>query len=464
MAKENRNKLSEDPTVFIPRGAVDSKGASPYGPDYGRDGFQRSGNHAQGDTRYQHSPQQGSSANYGRSYVNNSPNVRVVGYADVPDDAAYASGPGAMDTQQMKSPVGQGGFAAHGSGGRAGGRKAKKQSRKQRKAQQAGMVSLADAQGGRRKRRSKGAGRGCLSFLLALLLILAVPVGVYCFMLDRALALDPSERAAVKQVLEPSMPGTPYYALVLGSDVRAESGTTSENGRSDVILLMRIDPMADQVTMVTIPRDTPYRAADGTLMKVNETYNVGGASYTIEAVSEITGVKITHFAELGFSDLEHIVDALGGVTVDVDTELGYKDALTGDYVTIEPGTQQLTGQQAQIFARARHEYESQDAGRQSNVRTLVNACVDSVFDRPIYTIPGTVLDVAEYIGTDMKSYNIAATALPMAIHPGKTTVYTCAGNYEGDINPETGTWMCYEDPEGWANLMAVVDSGADPSA
>ena len=88
MAKENRSKLSEDPTVFIPRGAVDSKGASPYGPDYGRDGFQRSGNHAQGDTRYQHSPHQGPSATSGRSYVNTSTTVRVAGHADAHANAA----------------------------------------------------------------------------------------------------------------------------------------------------------------------------------------------------------------------------------------------------------------------------------------------------------------------------------------------------------------------------------------
>jgi len=312
-------------------------------------------------------------------------------------------------------------------------------------------------------RKASKKSHGFLKFLLTLLIILAIPIAGYCFLLDQALSFPSEERVEVNQVLQSSAIGKPYYVLLLGSDLR-NADDTAESSRSDVIMLMRIDSLNDQITLVTIPRDTPYRTADGSLIKVNETYYQGGAAYTLQAVSDITGVPISHVVEVGLSDLVGIVDALGGVTVEVDTELGYEDALTGEYVTIEPGTQTLNGQQAQIFARARHEYAGQDADRQSNVRTLLNACADSLTERPIYTIPMTILDVAQYVNTDMKSYSILGTAVPMFVRPGSTTVYSCAGPYDGDVNAETGTWMCYEDPDTWSALMATVDSGADPSA
>jgi LCP family protein required for cell wall assembly len=373
----------------------------------------------------------GPDGHYGPSYINDSPNMQVVGFAEEGKHGHRARQQQARPTQAPSW---------------------------QRMPAQPQMPVKPQ----RSRRRHGGAAKGFFRLLLTVIVICAIPIGAYCFMLDRALAMDPGERAAVNEVLTPSMPGKPYYVLLLGSDSR-DAGS-AESGRSDVIMLMRIDALGDQVTMVTIPRDTPYRTSDGTLIKINEAYAQGGPAFAAQAVSATAGVPIAHVVSLGFSDLEAIVDALGGVTVDVDTALGYNDAITGDYVTVEPGTQVLDGQQAQIFARARHEYESQDAGRQSNVRTLVSACADSLMDRPLYTVPGTVLDVAEYVDTDMRSYDLAATFLPMAVRPGSTTVYTCAGPYDGDINAETGTWMCYEDPEAWASLMSAVDSGVDPNA
>lgn len=257
--------------------------------------------------------------------------------------------------------------------------------------------------------------------------------------------------------------------LVLGSDSREGSGTsnyapnTGDNERSDVMILLRVDASQKQLTMVSIPRDTPYTFEDGKVDKINETYNRGGAAETIEAVEELTGVDIAHFAEVRFSDLEGMVDALGGVTVDVDTPLSYKDALTGEWVEIPEGEQVLTGQQAQIFARARHEYESdQDMHRQQNVRQLATAMLHSVLEKPIFKIPFTVLNLAEYIGTDLKASDFLYLARSFA--GSELTLYSCTGPNAGDINPDADDmWLCYENPEGWAELMGAVDKGEDPS-
>lgn len=306
--------------------------------------------------------------------------------------------------------------------------------------------------------------------IFAILVVFSLIFGSwYVHSLNKALSFDGDGYSTVSSVTENVDLSEPFYLLVLGSDSREGSGTSSyapntgDNERSDVMILLRVDASQKQLTMVSIPRDTPYTFDDGKVDKINETYNRGGAAETIEAVEEVTGVDIAHFAEVRFSDLEGMVDALGGVTVDVDTPLSYKDALTGEWVEIPAGEQVLNGQQAQIFARARHEYETdQDMHRQQNVRQLATAMLQSVLEKPFFKIPFTVLNLAEYIGTDLKAADFLY--LVRAFAGSDLTLYSCTGPNAGDINPDANDmWLCYENPEGWAELMKAVDNGEDPS-
>ena len=319
-----------------------------------------------------------------------------------------------------------------------------------------------------RKRRRGRIFRRAVVCALAVVLVSFGALGAYALWysstLDSTLSMDSEQAASVDAVLAPAESGKPFYMLLLGSDSREGSGTSKnpamqgDNQRSDVMILARVDSSDRKLTMVSIPRDTPYTLDDGSVVKINELYNIGGASSSIQAVSELTGVPISHYAEVHFSELQALVDKLGGVTVEVDTELSYKDALTGERVTVESGIQTLNGQEAQIFARARHEYQTdQDAHRQSNVRALAMAILKKVLDKPLYELPDTVLDLATCVGTDMKTADIVALALGFAGGASDMT--------EGAINEAAGgLWLCYENPEGWARLMEVVDAGEDPSS
>ena len=312
-----------------------------------------------------------------------------------------------------------------------------------------------------------------VGIVLAVLLVgSGTAFGIYTTMLNDKLAIDDKAQAeAVSDALVPAEVNQPFYALLIGSDSREGSGTSSradesgDNERSDVIILVRVDAPNRQITMVSIPRDTPLHLDDGSVVKINEAYNIGGAAYTIEAVSELTGVPISHYGEVHFSELQTLVDNLGGVTVDVPIELSYKDALTGETVTIQPGEQTLDGQQAQIFARARHEYGTdQDANRQNSVRKLAEAIVKQILSRPVYELPGAVMSAAECVGTDMRSSDLIALATAFATGSGDITMYNGSGPSDGDINnAANGLWLCYENPDGWQKLMDVVNAGGDPS-
>lgn len=324
----------------------------------------------------------------------------------------------------------------------------------------------------RRHRKSSMPKRIALT-MLAVLAALLVATGAYALWFSSQLnaQLASGESDGVESVLVPAESGKPFYMLVLGSDSREGSGTSGradesgDNQRSDVMILLRVDLANRQVTMVSVPRDTPYRTSDGRLVKINEAYNIGGVAESIKAVSQLTGVDISHYAEVHFSELENIVDALGGVDVNVDIKLSYKDALTGEKLTLQPGYQTLNGQQAQLFARARHEYGTdQDKHRQENVRQLAMAIVDKALSKPLPELPGTVLDLAGFVGTDLRTSDIVSLAMQFAGSKGKITFYSATGPSKGDINAESGAlWLCYENPEGWKALMEAVDAGEDPS-
>ena len=312
---------------------------------------------------------------------------------------------------------------------------------------------------------------GVLAFVAVLLLTVAVYSLWFASQLDDKLgqtAITPE----IQKALEQATPADgPFYVLVLGSDSREGSGTSEDedesgdNERSDVMMLVRVDMANRQLTLVSIPRDTPYMLEDGSYIKINELYNMGGAAASIKAVSELTGLPISHYVEVRFSDLQQIVDALGGVTVDVPMDLEYMDALTGEWVVVPAGRQTLDGQQAQIFARARHEYANaygQDAGRQNSVRTLAVAIMKETLDRPLAELPETILELAQYVGTDMRASDFVSMGFALVTGSGELTVYSGTGPTEGEVNEDEGIWLCYENPEGWEELVAVVDAGGDP--
>ena len=124
-----------------------------------------------------------------------------------------------------------------------------------------------------------------------------------------------------------------------------------------------------------------------------------------------------------------------------------------------------SGKQAQVFVRARHAYEDMAEGeeyhRQNNVRTMLEAVVKKILSRPATELPGMVLNLAQYVTTDLTSGDLVSLGLGFA--GGGMTMYSCTGPSAGDYAQQyNGIWLCYPNPEGWAKLMRQVDSGSEP--
>ena len=303
--------------------------------------------------------------------------------------------------------------------------------------------------------------------LLIAAIVLAVLVGGtaafaawYTGTLASNMAMDAQEQSELDTVLTAAdSQQQPFYVLLVGSDNWETYGE-----RSDALVLIRVDPVSHAITMVSVPRDTPYML-NGSKVKISQAFAEQGAAGAVTAVQQLTGVPISYYAEIEFAGLAEFVDSMGGIYVDVPYTIDYQVYTQDqDVVHIEAGNQLLDGSQCVALARMRTAYgDDQDAVRQSNVRAMVMALMKSVLQSPPAEIPGLVQGLSSCVTTNMDLQTMVSLATDFA-QAGNPSIYTCTGPYQGDIDEETGLWLCYEDPEGWATLMEAVDSGQNPES
>lgn len=303
--------------------------------------------------------------------------------------------------------------------------------------------------------------------LIALAVVVVLVGGVaaygawYTSSLASNMALDAQEQSELSSVLAPSdSQMEPFYVLLVGSDNWETYGE-----RSDALVLVRIDPVGHVITMVSVPRDTPYEY-NGKVEKINQMFAVNGAAGAVTAVQDLTGVKISDYVEIEFAGLAEFVDSIGGIYVDVPYTIDYQ-VYTQDQapVHIEAGNQLLNGEQCVALVRMRTAYgDDQEAIRQSNVRAMAMALMKNVLQAPPVEIPGLIQNLSQCVSTSIDLQTMISLATDFA-QAGNPTIYTCTGPYKGDFMEEYGgLWLCYEDPEGWATLMKAVDAGENPEA
>jgi LCP family protein required for cell wall assembly len=171
-------------------------------------------------------------------------------------------------------------------------------------------------------------------------------------------ASTPDVKVAAKR-LDVALPGQPATALVVGYDKRAGEGKDVQS-RSDTVMLVRADPETKSISMMSFPRDLfvqihcPGRAPFGA--RINNAYATCGTKGTLETVRKLTGLPVNYLITVNFRGFRQLVDAVGGVWMDVDRR--YFNDRGGDfgYATINlfPGYQKLGGYQALDFVRYRH--------------------------------------------------------------------------------------------------------------
>jgi polyisoprenyl-teichoic acid--peptidoglycan teichoic acid transferase len=129
--------------------------------------------------------------------------------------------------------------------------------------------------------------------------------------------------------------------VLLGSDARGD-----EVSRSDTIVVTRAGG-----GMLAVPRDTLVDIPGVGKDKINAAYASGGPELTVETLENLTGLRLNHYVVVNFGGVEEIVDAMGGITLEVDNPINV--GIDGRRVSIPAGTQELDGLQALAYVRYR---------------------------------------------------------------------------------------------------------------
>lgn len=180
--------------------------------------------------------------------------------------------------------------------------------------------------------------------------------GAYIYLDDtlEAAAPDTPRAKAARAATKPVLPGKPVNVLLIGSDTRPADG---DPGRSDSLILVRMDPRRDLISMLSFPRDLYVQIPGYGQDKINAAYSQGPAT-TIETVEELTGQPVNEYVIVDFSGFARLVDQVGGVHLDIDRRYFNENIGTAatNYANIDlqPGYQELDGADALSYVRYRH--------------------------------------------------------------------------------------------------------------
>lgn len=165
----------------------------------------------------------------------------------------------------------------------------------------------------------------------------------------------------------------------------------SFEGLSDSMLLLRFDPQAEKVSVLSIPRDTRVNMEGHGVRKINHANKYGGPALTAAVASELLGgIEIHRYVRVNVQGIEKLIDALGGVTVNVPKDMKYNDFSQHLYIDLKKGVQHLDGDKAMQFLRYRYD-EYGDISRVQRQQMLMRSAVEQTLK------PATVIKIPQIL-------------------------------------------------------------------
>ena len=185
----------------------------------------------------------------------------------------------------------------------------------------------------------------------------------------------------------------PLNVLVLGVDQRPDS--EEMGSRTDTIMLVQVVPRTGDVKLLSVPRDLLVEVEPGEEDRINAAYNYGGVDETIATLENYSGVPVDHYATIDFEGFEKVIDAMGGIRVDVGEGQFPEKWRMGE------GVQRLNGHKALIYARYRGT-PGADLDRMQRQRELVAALRSEALRwHTVKTLPQIMEVMNENVKTDL---------------------------------------------------------------
>ena len=208
-------------------------------------------------------------------------------------------------------------------------------------------------------------------------------------------------------------------AVLLGSDARG-----AEASRSDTIVVAKAGG-----GMLAIPRDTLVEIPGVGEDKINVAFATGGPELTVKTLENLTGLPIDNYVVVHFDGVEDIVNALGGITLEVEQPI--EVGIEGRRVSIPAGTQTLDGTEALAYIRFRGT-PTADIGRIGRQQKFLQALArEATSPAKLPRLPATARAVWRNIETNMNPPELARFAIRMRL----------SGSVEAEIYPGTPRYI-----------------------
>ncbi|MGI5891329.1 MAG: LCP family protein [Bacillota bacterium] len=181
--------------------------------------------------------------------------------------------------------------------------------------------------------------------------------------------------------------------LMVGCDKRE-----FDSGRTDTIMLAFVNLDNESVKILSIPRDTYVTIpTSGSKTKINHAYAYGGIPLTERTIEDFLGIKINNYIEIDFEGFADVVEALGGITIDVDMRM----YTPWENIDLQPGRQLLNGENALAYVRYREHIEG-DIGRVDRQQKFISALANEMFaSSNILKLPKIINVAMEKVNTDL---------------------------------------------------------------
>jgi LCP family protein required for cell wall assembly len=261
-------------------------------------------------------------------------------------------------------------------------------------------------------------------------------------------------------------PSDPNYDIFADTD-RLNILLLGVNGNlTDTIMLGSYNLKDQRADLISIPRDTYYERPDAKTAaqkRINAVYGAKGVDGTAAAVRDILGgIPIHYYALVRFEGVAKVIDAMGGVTVNIPIDMNYDDAYAKPplHIHFKKGEQKLNGEDAVKFLRFRKNnggggYPDQDIGRTATQREFMKAAFKQAMG---FNLPDVVGTVMENVESDLT----IGTAGKLALKAAGLDAADILGHYlEGKSGMRDGVsyWFIDEDA-----VAAMIDGIYNPPA
>lgn len=174
------------------------------------------------------------------------------------------------------------------------------------------------------------------------------------------------------EIFSPAFGGRERVSILLvGVD------TSGGRGLADTIMLGVASPPTGEIAVLSIPRDSRVEVPGIGVRRINAAHSYGGLPLTIQTVELLLGLPVDYFVEVNVPNMVKLIDAIGGVRLDVEKRMFYRDRSQNLRIDLQPGAQLLDGKQAMGYVRFRHDATG-DLGRMERQRKFLRAVLQKL--------------------------------------------------------------------------------------